>query len=1314
MIIDGYSVTNEGTIGGNGTLNLFDVGGGTTNGGTISTTNVWIGASGAFTPGAFINDGTISATSLTFRDRGAFFINDETISATSLDVYSYDDFINKGTINGGGNINCSGQSFDNEGTISAANGETLSLEYFANINNNNGIISVGSGSHLYLQGSGSLGGTGSFVINGGGTLGVTSTLSNTVNFAGVGTLQLDGPNLFTGSISGLTTGDVIDFPHVTVTNAVVNNNVLTVTFVGGATENLTLAAPLPAGDFLQTAFDGAGGTKVVVADVTISPPPTYRWLDGTTGDWGTASNWSGGITPDGTSNAVIGGSGTETVTVSANQAVNVLTLNDANATLVVNGGLSVYGGLVLSAIHEIDVSGTLLVGRGSQTLDNATINLGSPSSYGQLTTDTASQTPTVLTLGPNLTVNDVVNGIISSGYASGDGVDNQGAINVKTLLIIEGNTISNEGSIVGSGAVDVIYSSSLSVATEATLLATQSLTIDGQQFHASGAFTNNGTISSRNIDVRLGSGAFVNNGNISGNNLDFYYGSSFTNGKTGTISAEGNSGYCGFNLYAGQFFDNEGVISATSGDVLGLYLTSGVNNGTISVGSGSRVIFGAGSLSGTGSMVINDGGNLEVQSGNLSDNVNFAGIGTLQLDGPNLFTGSISGLTTGDAIDFAHASIIGAVVNTTTLTVTFVGGATENLTLAAPLPAGDNLTVELDGSGGNELVVTKATNPPALRVLGVTATTDSGATDLNAGHIITIGVATSELVTIAGSPTLALNDGGTAIFTGVSSTGTLKFSYIINGGDNAVDLQVVGIDLNGGSIQDDTGNILVGNMPQDLGVQVDTTPPTGPATPADSAVVNGYVNATQDAANQVLTGSAEKGSTVTIYDNTTQVGTTTANASTGAWSLPIGVLADGSTHTYTVTATDAAGNVSQPSPALSFVVDTTAPATPAAPADSAVVNGYVNAAHDTAQMLTGTAEDGSTVTIYDNTTQVGTTTANASTGAWSLPIGVLADGSTHTYTVTATDAAGNVSQPSPALSFVVDTTAPATPAAPADSAVVNGYVNAAHDTAQMLTGTAEDGSTVTIYDNTTQVGTTTANASTGAWSLPIGVLADGSTHTYTVTATDAAGNVSQPSPALSFVVDTTAPATPAAPADSAVVNGYVNAAHDTAQMLTGTAEDGSTVTIYDNTTQVGTTTANASTGAWSLPIGVLADGSTHTYTVTATDAAGNVSQPSPALSFVVDTTAPATPAAPADSAVVNGYVNAAHDTAQTLTGTAEDASTVTIYDNNAQVGTTTANASTGAWSLPIGVLADGSTPHLHGHRDRRGRQCESAERGAEL
>ena len=297
-----------------------------------------------------------------------------------------------------------------------------------------------------------------------------------------------------------------------------------------------------------------------------------------------------------------------------------------------------------------------------------------------------------------------------------------------------------------------------------------------------------------------------------------------------------------------------------------------------------------------------------------------------------------------------------------------------------------------------------------------------------------------------------------------------------------------------------------------------------------------------------------------------------------------------------------------------FTIDTVTPPTPVAPADSAVINGYVNATHDTAaQALTGSAEDGSTVTVYDNSAQIGTTTANATTGAWSLPIGVLANGSTHSYTATATDAAGNVSQPSAALNFTVDITPPATPAAPADSGVVNGYVNAAHDTAaQALTGSAEDGSTVTIYDNSTRIGTTTADASTGSWSLPIGQLADGSAHSYTVTATDAAGNVSQPSAALSFVVHEMPPTI----AINVIAGDDVLNAVKAQQPLgiTGTSTEavGQAVTVGLNGVRY--TGTIASDGSWSVTIpqsalltSVFPDGK---YTVTAdvSDKYGNAAQ----------------------------------------------------------------------------------------------------------
>src|SRR6516165_5425950 len=277
------------------------------------------------------------------------------------------------------------------------------------------------------------------------------------------------------------------------------------------------------------------------------------------------------------------------------------------------------------------------------------------------------------------------------------------------------------------------------------------------------------------------------------------------------------------------------------------------------------------------------------------------------------------------------------------------------------------------------------------------------------------------------------------------------------------------------------------------------SPPAKPAAPADSAVVNGYVNAANDTATQALTGTTENGSTVTIYDNGAQVGTTTASASTGAWSFGIGTLADASAHSYTVTTTDAAGNVSQPSAALNFTVDTTPPAKPAAPADSAVVNGYVNAAND-------------------NGTQVGTTTASASTGAWSFGIGTLADASAHSYTVTTTDAAGNVSQNSSALIFVVDKVPPTVTITTA-----GGLTSQANQTISgSVKGTeAPVGTTVSLYDNgaATPIGTATVGVG-GAWSTT--VTLSSVSNSIVAEDTDAAGNTGISSP-LNFTFDATRP-----------------------------------------------------------------------------------------------------------------------------------------------------------------------------------------------
>ena len=192
--------------------------------------------------------------------------------------------------------------------------------------------------------------------------------------------------------------------------------------------------------------------------------------------------------------------------------------------------------------------------------------------------------------------------------------------------------------------------------------------------------------------------------------------------------------------------------------------------------------------------------------------------------------------------------------------------------------------------------------------------------------------------------------------------------------------------------------------------------------------------------------------------------------------------------------------------------------------------------------------------------------------------------------------------------------------APTFTVALNSTV-VAGDTVQLLLGGSPLAHPVTHT-------VTAADVTAGSVSLTVtaGDLGADGSKSITAQFADAAGNSSTTS-ALGFTLDTAAPAKPAPAADAAVINGVVNAANDTAsQALTGTAEAGSIVTVFDNGVQAGTTLA-AGNGSWSYVVGVLANGSSHSYTVTATDAAGNISAPSNPLAFTVNTTGPAEPLA---------------------------------------------------------------------------------------
>jgi Ca2+-binding RTX toxin-like protein len=256
-----------------------------------------------------------------------------------------------------------------------------------------------------------------------------------------------------------------------------------------------------------------------------------------------------------------------------------------------------------------------------------------------------------------------------------------------------------------------------------------------------------------------------------------------------------------------------------------------------------------------------------------------------------------------------------------------------------------------------------------------------------------------------------------------------------------------------------------------------------------------------------LTGHAQVGITVNVFDRSIQIGTATAD-SNGSWSFASATLTDDS-HVFTAVATDDAGHVSAPSDGLNVTVDTVAPIAPNvtsfSPDSNVVGDGITSASQVT---LTGTAEAGSTVNVFDGGLEIGTATADAG-GAWSFATGTLADGS-HTFTGMAVDAAGNASAVSAALNVTVDTLAPVAPK------LISGTPASANT--MIVSGTAEAGTTVKLYEGAALLGAALAG-SDGKWSMNIGPLAAGP-HKLTATATDAAGNLSQLSNVLNSVEGT--------------------------------------------------------------------------------------------------------------------------------------------------------------------------------------------------
>ncbi|WP_426746886.1 Ig-like domain-containing protein, partial [Pseudomonas aeruginosa] len=376
-----------------------------------------------------------------------------------------------------------------------------------------------------------------------------------------------------------------------------------------------------------------------------------------------------------------------------------------------------------------------------------------------------------------------------------------------------------------------------------------------------------------------------------------------------------------------------------------------------------------------------------------------------------------------------------------------------------------------------------------------------------------------------------------------------------------------------------------------------------------------------------LSGTAEPGSTVILTDgNGNPIAEVTADGS-GNWTYtPSTPIANGTV--VNVVAQDAAGNSSPPA---TVTVDSSAPPAPVINPSNGVV-------------ISGTAEAGATVTLTDaGGNPIGQVTADGS-GNWSFTPGTpLANGTV--IVATATDPTGNSG---PQAATTVDAVAPPAP-----------VIDPSNGTT--ISGTAEAGAKVILTDgNGNPIGETTADGS-GNWTFtPATPLANGTV--VNAVAQDPAGNTG---PQGSTTVDAVAPNTP-------VVN------PSNGNLLNGTAEPGSTVTLTDgNGNPIGQTTADGS-GNWSFTPGSQLPNGT-VVNVTASDAAGNTSAPA---TTTVDSSLPSIPQVDPS----NGSV---------ISGTADAGNTIIITDGNGNpIGQVTADGS-GNWSFTPGIpLPDGTVVNV--------------------
>ena len=352
--------------------------------------------------------------------------------------------------------------------------------------------------------------------------------------------------------------------------------------------------------------------------------------------------------------------------------------------------------------------------------------------------------------------------------------------------------------------------------------------------------------------------------------------------------------------------------------------------------------------------------------------------------------------------------------------------------------------------------------------------------------------------------------------------------------------------------------------------------------------------------------------------------------------------------------------------AVTYVYDNTAPAVPVIALSSPATSPGTDSTPTFSVTLTGGGNFSSsdTITLREGADcsggAVGTLTSQSGATA-SISRSAMSDGDSASFRALVTDAAGNATCSSVAVTYAYDGTAPAVPVIALSSPATSPNTDSTPTFSVTLTGggnfSASD--VISLHEGANCDGATVGDDVTSQSGASANIVRDAMSEgsaSFRIKVTDAAGNSTCSSAAVTYAYDVTAPAVPIIALSSPATSPANDSTPTFAVALTGGGNFSSSdvISLHEgancNAAAVATDVTSQSGASATITRDALGSDGSVNYRAKVTDAAGNATCASVAVAYDFDGTAPAVPIIALSSPASSPATDSTPTFAVTLTG----------------------------------------------------------------